>query len=77
MLWKIGLRFLKKNFFFKAGKCDLFGIFDDGGFWAKGEFQEGSLRVKKTILIFTVVKARDGEGLNIACCRWSREGQRI
>lgn len=45
----------KKIFFFKAGKCDLFGIFDDGGFWAKGEFQEGSLRAKKTILIFTVV----------------------
>ena len=28
----------------------MFVIFDDGDFWAKGEFHEGNLRVEKTIL---------------------------
>lgn len=52
ILYKIGLRLLQFFVlccFFKAEKCDLVSIFDDGGFWTKGEFQGGNLRVRETI----------------------------
>lgn len=53
--------FVLRLFFFKAEKCDLVGIFNNGGFGAKSGFQGNSLR---PFWMITVVKARGGKDLN-------------